>query len=384
MLGDYGDSSPEKWDWGSAEKEVDILLVLIASSVENLHQLYEQERPQWEAAGLAVVKSIEATSLSVQKEHFGFGGVSSQPFIEGFSQKGSPDNTIKAGEVIMGYINEYNKMPDSPVVEARLDPGHLLPEYRVEGMAANGRQGDLGKNGSYLVFRQLKQEVKKFWEFMDQQTRHPDNSSNPEARLLLAAKMVGRWPDGASLVNAPDKHLDQYRDDDTFMYAETDLYGEKCPIGAHIRRCNPRDTKGDNPRQAIKVNNRHRILRRGRSYGPPLAPSMLPEDMLQAEEVPATERGINFICFNTSINRQFEFIQQTWVNNPKFNGLYDDPDPLLGRPDPQARGLNRHFSIPAIPVRKRVTNLPSFVETRGGAYFFMPGIRALKYLASLP
>jgi Dyp-type peroxidase family len=383
MLGDYGDSAPEKWDWGSGEKEVDILLVLIASSVENLQQLVERERAQWEAGGLAVVKRIEATSLSVQREHFGFGGVSSQPFIEGFSKKGNPDNTIKTGEVLMGYLNEYRKRPDSPLVRAELDPLHVLPDSLTTGTNGNGSLRDLGKNGSYLVFRQLKQEVKKFWEFIDEKSRRADNTSDPEARLLLAAKMVGRWPDGSSLVRAPNKHDDKYREDDDFLYAETDRYGEKCPIGAHIRRTNPRDTKGDNPRQALKVNNRHRILRRGRSYGPPLAPSMRPEDMLQAEEVPGIERGINFICFNTSINRQFEFIQQTWINNPKFDGLYDQSDPLLGKPDPHHQGLNRHFSMPGCPVRKRVTNLPSFVETRGGAYFFMPGIKALSYMASL-
>lgn len=384
ILGDHGDSAPEKWDWGSAGKEVDVLLVLIAPSVDSLQALYAQEQAGFAAAGLEVVKRIEATSLTVMREHFGFGGVSSQPYIEGFSKKGSPDNTIKAGEVLMGYENQYDKMPDSPAIGAELDSRQLLPDSLAVGSTLNGKQRDLGVNGSYLVFRQLKQDVKKFWQFIDFKTRRADNSSDPEARLLLAAKMVGRWPDGASLVLAPDKHDDKYREADDFLYAKTDPYGEKCPIGAHIRRSNPRDSKGDNPKQAIKVNNRHRILRRGRSYGPPLAPSMRPEDMLQAEEVPGTERGINFLCFNTSINRQFEFIQQTWTNSPKFDGLYDDSDPLLGKPDPQEGGLKRHFSMPGTPVRKRITDLPSFVETRGGAYFFMPGIKALKVLAELP
>ena len=91
------------------------------------------------------------------------------------------------------------------------------------------------------------------------------------------------------------------------------------------------------------------------------------------------ERGLYFICLNANIARQFEFIQQTWVNNPKFDGLYDEVDPLIG---PREPGGANH-TVQAAPVRQRLHGLPRFVTVRGGAYFFLPGIRALRYLASL-
>jgi deferrochelatase/peroxidase EfeB len=81
------------------------------------------------------------------------------------------------------------------------------------------------------------------------------------------------------------------------------------------------------------------------------------------------------MCVNASIGRQFEFLQRTWVNNPKFNGLYADRDPLIGTQPGST------FTAPGRPVRTRVNNLPAFVTVKGGAYFFLPGVRATRYLA---
>jgi hypothetical protein len=83
------------------------------------------------------------------------------------------------------------------------------------------------------------------------------------------------------------------------------------------------------------------------------------------------------MCLCGSLSRQFEFIQHTWVLSPKFDGLYEDPDPLIGPP-------GRTFTIQARPTRRRVTELPAFVTVRGGAYFFLPGLRALRWIGSLP
>jgi hypothetical protein len=81
------------------------------------------------------------------------------------------------------------------------------------------------------------------------------------------------------------------------------------------------------------------------------------------------------VCLNTNVARQFEFVQQTWSNSPKFGDLYDDRDPIVaGR---------SAFSMPAGPVRRRLTDVPRFVTTRGGAYFLLPGLRAVEYLAQL-
>ena len=134
--------------------------------------------------------------------------------------------------------------------------------------------------------------------------------------------------------------------------------------------------------ESIDIGNRHRIIRRGRAYGPPIAESMDPAEILNGED-DGQERGLHFLCFNTSLGRQFEFIQQTWANGRKFAGLYDDADPLIGDHDPRDEGRTGTFSVQASPVRRRVRGIPKFVQIRGGAYFFMPGVRALRYIADL-
>ena len=135
--------------------------------------------------------------------------------------------------------------------------------------------------------------------------------------------------------------------------------GWGCPVGAHIRRANPRDALDPDtgPDQSIRSVNRHRLLRRGRAYHEPSDPS---------------ERGIHFICLSANIARQFEFVQHTWLNNPKFAGLYDDTDPLVATHQGDA---GRIFTVQARPFRQRVTGLPPFVTVKGGAYFFLPGLR---------
>ena len=197
--------------------------------------------------------------------------------------------------------------------------------------------------------------------------------------------MVGRWPSGAPLINSPDQDNEALQDDDNFAYHKTDPYGNKCPLGSHIRRTNPRDMLDPNPgsQDSIDLVNRHRIIRRGRVYGKPVAQSMLPDDILNSEKSDE-ERGLHFICFNAKIGRQFEFIQQTWINSQKFAGLYDDADPIMGDHDPREKAELGTFTEQAVPVRKRITGLPRFVDVRGGAYFFMLGISALRYLASKP
>jgi deferrochelatase/peroxidase EfeB len=175
---------------------------------------------------------------------------------------------------------------------------------------------------------------------------------------------VGRWPNGAPLIRSPEHPAD----DNDFGYAEGDAAGLGCPLGAHIRRANPRDVLDPEagPEQSLRSVNRHRLLRRGRAYGDPSDPG---------------ERGIHFICLNANISRQFEFVQHTWLNNPKFAGLYDDTDPLVATHQGDA---GRTFTVQARPLRQCVTGLPAFVSVRGGAYFFLPGIRALRFLAGLP
>ena len=218
--------------------------------------------------------------------------------------------------------------------------------------------------------RQLEQDVEGFWRYAGQATRRPDGSEDPGARTALAAKMVGRWPSGAPLVETPDRDNPRLSDDNDFGYYRTDPLGLACPLGAHIRRMNPRDSLDPQPGTdaSLAVNDGHRLLRRGRSYGA--------DTGAQAEG----GTGLHFICLAASLIRQFEFVQHTWLNSPTFHGLYDDTDPLIGSRHP--RGAT--FTVPGRPVRRRYRDLPQFVRTRGGAYFFLPGISALRYLDQLP
>jgi Dyp-type peroxidase family len=303
------------------------------------------------------------TSLLDVTEPFGFRDGISQPLIAELEPPGQPGSllhTVRAGEFVLGYQNQYGQIAESPTVAAADDPGRVLPRTGDPELA------DLGRNGSYLVLRQLGQDVDGFRRFVDQASRG-DGPADPDASTRLAAKMVGRWTNGAPLTRAPDHPVDDLSDANDFGYADDDAAGLGCPVGAHIRRANPRDALDPDtgPDQSIRSVNRHRLLRRGRAYHDSSDPS---------------ERGIHFMCLNANIARQFEFVQHTWLNNPKFAGLYDDTDPLVAIHQGDA---GRSFTVQARPFRQRVTGLPPFVTVKGGAYFFLPGLRALRFLAGL-
>jgi Dyp-type peroxidase family len=371
ILGDVAESAPEHWQWGGPNtRPVDVLLLLYARNETRLAEYYASQAGGVTAGGLAEVARLDTAPLD-DFEHFGFRDAISQPIVEGLGRSGPAANTVKAGEFILGYPNEYGLYTDRPLLPPTADPQGLLPE----DPGGSGAR-DLGRSGTYLVFRHLGQDVRGFWQFMEQAVRRPDGSSEPSARTWLAAKMVGRWPSGAPLVLAPDADNPGLGDANEFAYAREDPYGQRCPIGAHIRRAHPRDSLDPNPgsEESVAIDKRHRLLRRGRKFGSAIPPESLVQ--AGAAAVGDEERGLYFICLSANIARQFEFVQQTWINNPKFDGLYDDVDPLVGARKAAV------FTIQAAPVRRRVLGLPRFVSVRGGAYFFLPGMRALRYLAS--
>jgi Dyp-type peroxidase family len=274
---------------------------------------------------------------------------------------------VAAGEFLLGYPNVYGKYTRSPVIDAALDTKNML---------ARTEQGaDLGRNGSYLVFRQLEQDVYGFWKWVDGQA-HGDAAR----RSWIASKMVGRWPGGAPLTLHPDAEPAGNGQSATneFLYAAHDPHGQRCPFGSHVRRMNPRDALGTVVKAGDEtLANAHRLVRRGRAYGKALANDMRPESILAAGP-DGVERGLHFLCLNANIERQFEFVQQTWANSSKFEGLRNDPDPLIG-----ARALpSSAFTVQSAGIRHRYVGMPSFVKARGGAYFFLPSVRAVKYLGS--
>jgi len=374
-LGDLGDSDITKWEWGGpANDEVHILLMLYYSLEKSLEDDCAIQISKLDGVKLIQRLNSDLSILQKRKEHFGFHDGISQPLIKGFSKSGDPTFMVEPGEFILGYQNEYKKLPDSPWVTGNGNPYALLPVLEDDS-----NNYDFGKNGSYMVFRQISQDVLKFWKFMEDATK--EEGSDEDKRVRLASKMVGRWPSGAPLVKCPEHDNPALGQDNSFEFHHADRDGLKCPIGSHVRRSNPRNSKGPTPEESDLINKRHKILRRGRPYGKYIE-SFDPTEIAAHPELP-NDRGLHFICFNTSISRQFEFIQDTWINSSKFQGLYNDPDPISGNPLGRCKSETGTFTIQAEPVRERIQDVPAFTKVIGGAYFFMPGIKAVKYLASI-
>jgi Dyp-type peroxidase family len=236
---------------------------------------------------------------------------------------------------------------------------------------------DLGRNGTYFVLRQLKEDVNGFWNFLNEKSKNEDGSLNAEESTKIAAKMMGRWPSGAPLVKFPDKDPGGLSDDNDFNYIETDKLGMKCPFGSHIRRTNPRDNfEETGPSESLKLTRKHRIMRRVRSYGETFTGSA-------THHTPKDEVGILFGCFVADISRQFEFIQYTWANYPKFKQLYSDPDPFIGVRENPADGMEQQFTIPQETANKYITGLKNFVTVKGGAYFFFPSVNVAEFLSTI-
>lgn len=399
ILGDEGNNAPEYWSWGGpATQAIDLILLCYARDDETLNSFTQQLLKDAEINGLNLIEKLATEALLDGKEHFGFKDSIGQPFIEEFSsKKAHSPHPIALGEILLGYTNGYDRFTQRPKVAASSDPlNKLMP------CSENPSEHDIGLNGSYLVFRQLFQDVPHFWRTLKNYTekkiehgasnkKTSDDEHSPlsnqtekyEKVIKLASKMVGRWPSGTALTEAPYADDISILDKDKFSYHETDPIGLKCPLGAHIRRTNPRDSLKPQPgsEESFAFSNRHRILRRGRAYGKPFDSSMNPGQMLEHidSETAPVSRGLHFICINANIGRQFEFVQHTWASNPNFNGLYQDPDPIIG-----SRSINGllpdNFTIQRHPYREQIDHLPAFVETRGGAYFFLPSRRALSYL----
>jgi Dyp-type peroxidase family len=356
LLGDVEEDHPRNWTWGGpTTPAVHVLLLVYASTAEGLETRCDELLGATAPGGLRLVTRLETSALTPE-EPFGFHDGISQPPVEGL---GSRIGAVRAGEFVLGYSNEYGLLTERPLVDADDDPSGLLP-HDVEG---TGRR-DLGRNGSYLVLRTLRQDVEAFHAFTDAATRDANGRSDPARQALLAAKMVGRWPSGAPLVLAPGQDDLSLADSNDFGYHDADPRGLACPIGSHVRRTNPRDSLDPRPgtEASLAINRHHRLLRRGRAYGSP----------------GDGEQGVHFACLNANLARQYEFVQHTWVNNPVFNGLADETDPVVGT----RHAKSTYFTAPARPVRRRYTELPQFVHVRGGAYFFLPGMRALRFLTS--
>jgi Dyp-type peroxidase family len=339
-LRDTGESSPENWEKPLGTSNVHVVLAALAADVQRLHEVLDRARQSYEKLpGIELVWRQDCYALPNEKEPFGFKDGISHPAIEGSGIPGSNphEQPFKAGEFVLGYRDETGGFPPMP------------------------QPGVLGRNGTYAVVRKLHQRVAAFRQYLR------SNSSNPQEEELLAAKMMGRWRSGAPLALSPERDdpslgTDSTRNND-FLYGDDPL-GLRTPIGSHIRRANPRDA---DVAGAVRL---HRMIRRGTAYGPPLPEGVLEDD--------GADRGIMFVFLGSHLKRQFEFVQSEWVNDSAFIGGSGEKDPVSGANDGTGE-----FTIPRRPVRRRVKGLSRFVITRGGEYCFVPGLRALRWLADL-
>jgi len=399
-LGDIGVNSPEKWSWGNPASGTPNMLIMLFSDKGKL------EEDQAEIQNKAFTKAFSVTKVLTSnrcdgREPFGFRDGISQPTID-WQQTVSTDlhdrddysNLVALGEIVLGYPNEYGLYTDRPLISAQAAPG--LPPA-LDNNDSLEQFNDLGRHGTYLVMRQLEQDVAGFWRFVEE---HSDLVGQTTENL--AAAMVGRHIDGEPLVETDKHSIDGIEENskNNFTYNDDPL-GNQCPIGSHVRRANPRTGdfpvgvrgflsrlvkvlgfKRNHPKDDLISSTRfHRILRRGRPYGPCITSI----EALQ-ENSPRADTGLHFICLGANISRQFEFVQNAWLSSSNFAGLSGERDPLVGTREPLNNGMPTDSftqSTKNQPARC-INQLPQFVTTQGGGYFFMPGLAALQYLASEP
>jgi len=329
------------------------------------------------------------------------------------AQRDTSIHAVNPGEFILGYKDNREFYPPSPQVSAHVDEDNFLPSlarsqpqrYPRFQSDAEEKFRDLGRNGTYLVIRQLEQDVDAF------ETAVADNAKKFKAKPILdepadfvdetsdmiKAKLMGRWPDGTSLMKRPVKLFPKEVDENKtqkensitdwvapkssrkrtsshneFLYGKDDPQGHKCPFGSHIRRTNPRDGLDIENSDGLSIANRHRILRRGRVYND------------------GEKEGTFFMCLNADIERQFEFIQQTWINSCTFHGLTDEMDPITGQGyghiDPvtgqrEFKSDNFKFTVQDSDKPSTLSGFKPFVTVRGGGYFFVPSKDALEFIA---
>jgi deferrochelatase/peroxidase EfeB len=422
-LGDTGDNAPARWGWGIDDREPHILIMLFTSMTCDACELAKRYRAEAEASGLATVELLQ-TSDMCGYEPFGFKDGISQPSLDwgrvrtpGTKADRAFTNLIALGEVLLGHRNEYGYPAESPSISAREKNATLLPTCSDMPECR-----DLGRNGSYLVYRQLAQNVRGFWQWIAKEASRLDMKNESLAELVVGRRTDGRPLPHLETGRAIPGVSDRERNGFTF---DVDPDGLGCPIGAHIRRANPRtgdDPPGEegpldhllvmlgltmrwqrqpttrsSPRNttvrpivrsqydAIASSRFHRILRRGREYGEKLDPAKAVDP---ASDDP--QAGLHFFCLNANIARQFEFVQGAWIASAKFAGLSGEQDPLLGNRlpfpgPPLAETAQRTdgFTCPAAKPHLRFSaDVRQFVVVRGGAYFFLPGLSALKWIAS--
>ena len=436
ILGDTGANAVENWRWGKVAPHAAVLIY--GKSAEDIRELEAVVAGMAATHGVRLTHRVPLKEITDNKnEPFGFADGISQPVIRG-TYKGlkaaDSIHLVEPGEFVLGYPDNRGNTPPGPILPATADPRNILPLVdRAGDFTRNFVDGmrDLGCNGSFLVIRELEQDTDTFKRYCQSESdrlqgRLPEPyEMTPE---FIGVKLVGRWHNGSSIVrhpylpgkprhktadracpysktsNAGDPGSTQlassrsqmpandesgaterpttgpeapgamvpveqpakvsHLQDNDFLFGSEDPEALRCPFGSHIRRANPRDSLNPGSQDQIDISNRHRIIRIGRQY--------VPQD--------GGRPGLFFMCLNGDLERQFEFVQQTWLKSPSFHGLSCEKDPLLGDAEKGMCG----FTIPSRYGPVRLSPVPAMVATKGGGYFFLPGKRLLDFLAVAP
>jgi Dyp-type peroxidase family len=359
-VGDVGPHAPEHWEGGLGGPDIHAMAWLRTNSDEDREEAMRILRAEMEATGGVEIRFVQDTKalahdsgIGSEGQHFGYADPISQPPIEGADAPAypgdgvlEPDGTwrpLKPGEFLLGYEDEV----DAAGAQAPNPP-------------------ELRRNGTYLVFRKLYQDVAAFRRYLATAAKSLSGSDDQPHQELVAAKMMGRWRSGCPIDLSPDKDdpaiaADPQRRND-FTYAGDDQ-GLRCPLGSHLRRSNPRAT----PLKRATAVRRHRLIRRGVEYGP-----LLPEGAIEDDGV---DRGLINMFIQADIERQFEFVQKEWMKGGEFMGL----DPAEQDPFNGVGGAGSQMSVPGAK-RPFLFDLPAFVSVKGGEYLFVPGLRALQGL----
>ena len=361
LVGDTGASSPENWIAAFQKDEGHVMVTLHALSPEamkaytdRLVALFSEGggfREIWRQDGMALIEMQNGQPVPTAKVHFGYTDGISMTTIRGGPEKYPPDH----------------QQPCEPWLFVLQDEAenYIVPEPK-----------QLGLNGSFAVFKMMETDVVGFENFLQSNKDKID----PE---LLAAKMCGRWRNGVPLALSPETDSptgltpEQWNN---FEYVNADGSGDpkglRCPVGAHMRRINPRGQPVTGQGVPGGSNNTHRLIRRGLPYGPSYDPKQ-PYDGIA--------RGLLGYFINSSIENQYEFVLGHWVNDSEFAGAVrlnpKSKDPMIGTQDP-AESI---FVMPqpnGVPPIK-VTGLSTFVTTKAAAYCFLPSITAIKFIANL-
>jgi deferrochelatase/peroxidase EfeB len=455
ILGDVDENSPPNWRWGSNSPDAAVLIY--GRSDTSVADVKMRFLDACKAAGMPVPHEVPLQTVTEDKtEPFGFTDGVSQPVIRGTYKSlrnADPIHIVEPGEMILGYPDNRGYIPPSPTLLPNADPGNKLPLLGAPNDFSRSVADairDVGFNGSFLVIRELEQDVNGFAAYCKAEASRLNGRLSPPYYInedYIGAKLVGRWKDGSSLVRQPYESATEHREklliraatqaqlsvklgenlvmestdvnsssrpksnplggtpidpaahptistiaatlpglatgpvvgaaaepaaesaavhkkpvrpDNDFLFGAEDPEGLRCPYGAHIRRANPRDSLDPGNADQVSISNRHRIMRIGRHYVP-----------TQGENP-----GLFFMCLCADIERQFEFLQQTWLKSPSFHGLTCQKDPLLGDAQEGACG----FTVPSPDGPIALNAMPRFVTTKGGGYFFLPGRRLIEYL----